>query len=251
VHVPHGYTGERAVALVLNLHGSASTASRQEAATGLDATADRYTFIVAFPQGDRRAGPGFSWNVPGVPVGAGARQADDVGFLGQVVSLLRRRYCIDRGEIYASGFSGGARMVSQAVCHPSSPFAAMAVVGGLRAPVTCPAGRAVPVLAFHGTADSMNPYNGHGQSYWTYSVPAAATRWAGYDGCTGTPVTVRPFPSVAVTGYGGCHDAASVELYTLIGKGHRWPGVETLAGAGTAFDANAIMWRFFSAHPLR
>jgi poly(3-hydroxybutyrate) depolymerase len=40
VHIPAGYTGKRKLALVLNLHGSESTASAEEKFSGMDATAD-------------------------------------------------------------------------------------------------------------------------------------------------------------------------------------------------------------------
>ena len=41
VHVPTGYTAKSAVPLVLNMHGSGSTASQQELFTGMDATPTR------------------------------------------------------------------------------------------------------------------------------------------------------------------------------------------------------------------
>jgi polyhydroxybutyrate depolymerase len=97
------------------------------------------------------------------------------------------------------------------------------------------------VLAFHGTADLSNPFNGHGQPYWTYSVPEAASRWARNDGCPAQARTTRPYPQVTVTDYRGCRDGVEVTLYALTGKGHRWP-----AAAG-AFQPNEIAWRFLTA----
>jgi poly(3-hydroxybutyrate) depolymerase len=49
-----------------------------------------------------------------------------------------------------------------------------------------------------------------------------------------------------------------VELYEIIGEGHEWPGGVTLSPEFTAvlgpqsnaISANALMWAFFSAHPL-
>src|ERR1700733_10314356 len=51
VHIPAGYRDKTPAALVLNLHGSGSTASQQEIFSGMDTTADADHFIVAYPQG--------------------------------------------------------------------------------------------------------------------------------------------------------------------------------------------------------
>ena len=59
VHMPTGYTRSDKVALVLNMHGSGTTAADQEAFTGMDATADSDGFIVAYPQGLIPEGSGY------------------------------------------------------------------------------------------------------------------------------------------------------------------------------------------------
>jgi polyhydroxybutyrate depolymerase len=262
VHVPTGYTATRKVALVLNLHGSGSTAAEQEGFTNMDATSDADGFIVAYPQALIPDGTGFDWNVPGVPLTGGravpSGSADDVTFLAALVGVLQGRYCIDPRRVYVTGFSGGARMASQLACDESRIFAAVAPVSGLRRPTPCPAARAVPVLSFHGTADPIDPYDGHGQAYWTYSVPKAAQDWASQDGCPLTAVMSHPAPAVTLTKYAGCHDGAVVELYTVGGEGHEWPGGPTLPRSitrllgpqSTAVAADQLIWEFFAAHPM-
>ncbi len=242
LHVPKEYVPGKRVPLVLNLHGTGSTAARQASASGLDATADRHTFLVAYPEGDRRVGGGFSWNIPGTPAWS-ARYADDVAFLGQVVTEVRQRYCVDPARVYAVGFSGGARLASQLACGPDQPYAAVAAVGGLRAPSPCPT-PATAVLGIHGTADTQNPYGGHGQPYWTYSVPEAARRWAVYNGCAKVPATGTPYPGVTVTAYHTCQAGTAVELYTLVGHSHLWP-----AAKASGLDTDEVIWRFLAAHP--
>jgi polyhydroxybutyrate depolymerase len=243
VHLPAGYVGSRPVPLLLSLHGTGSTAVKQETQTGLDATADAHGFIVAYPQAARPNGVGFAWNIPGTPTFTAAGPAD-VGFLTGLVDLLRQQFCVDLRRVYASGFSGGARMVSQLACEPSARLAGVLVAGGLRGPLPCHPAAPPVVIAFHGTADLANPYNGHGSSYWTYSVPEAAARWAGIDGCPAQPRTSRPYPGVTATDYPGCAGGAEVVLYTLAGKGHRWPA------ASGGFQPNEIGWRFLSGHAL-
>ena len=84
VHVPAHYTGKPKVPLVLNLHGSESTAQAQELFSGMDATSDADGFIVAYPQALIPAGSGYDWNIPGVPLLGGqyppANAANDVTF---------------------------------------------------------------------------------------------------------------------------------------------------------------------------
>ena len=116
----------------------------------------------------------------------------------------------------------------------------------------------MPVIAFQGTADRVDPYAGNGQKYWTYSVPDAAKRWSAHDGCAAQPITSEPGAGADLTTYAGCRGGAQVQLYALTGEGHEWPGGPQLAKRITnvlgpqtnAVDANSLMWSFFAAHPL-
>lgn len=262
VHVPVGYRDKTAIPLVLNLHGSESTALQQELLTGMDATADADTFVVAYPQAAIRASSGFEWNVPGQPLLGGravpAGSPNDVSFLEALVSQLAQTYCIDRTHVDATGFSGGARMASQLGCDASSVFAAIAPVSGLRFPSPCPSTRPVPVVSFHGTADPVDPYDGNGQAYWTYSVPTAAARWGTHNGCATNPTATTVTAGVVLTSYGSCAQGAAVQLYAVTGEGHEWPGGPKLPRRYTkkagpqsdAISANDVMWNFFIGHPL-
>ena len=137
-------------------------------------------------------------------------------------------------------------------------FAAVAPVSGLRLPTPCPTTRPVPVLTFHGTADPVDPYDGHGMAYWTYSVPQAASMWSTQDGCSATPATSQPDAGVTLTQYSGCKSGVTVNLYTIAGEGHEWPGgphlpaslTKVLGPQTTAISADDVMWAFFQAHPM-
>lgn len=248
-HTPGGAQGP--LPLVLNLHGSGGTAADQEAYSGMDSVADGHGFVVAYPQGAISLGSGFAWNVPGQPLLGGqpvpAGAADDAAFLAAAIASIEQAYAIDPRRVFATGMSGGARMASQLGCDLSTLVAAVAPVAGLRFPSPCNATRPVPVVSFHGTADTVNPYDGNGQAYWTYSVPSAEQQWAVHDGCGASPATSQAAPGVTLTSYSDCAGAAAVLLYTIDGAGHEWPGAP---GQTTAIDASSAMWTFFSAHPL-
>jgi len=258
VHVPTGYTAKTKVPLVLNMHGSGSTALGQELFSGMDAESDKAGFIVAYPQALIRSGSGFDWNIPGVPLRTGATEPknppDDVAFLTELVSALEGRYCVSLSHVYAMGFSGGARITSQLACDDSNIFAAVAAVSGLRHPTPCPTVRAVPMIAFHGTADPVDPYQGHGQPYWIDSVPQAAHDWAAQNSCSTRPLKSRPVPGEILTIYAACPAHAAVELYTLVGEGHEWPGgpllprriTRVLGPQSNVVNADAVIWGFFS-----
>jgi polyhydroxybutyrate depolymerase len=262
VHVPASYSGKTKVPLVLNLHGSESTAQAQEVFSGMDATSDADGFIVAYPQALIPAAGGYEWNIPGVPLPGGqnapANAANDVMFLTGLVRSLAARYCVDTRQVYATGMSGGGRMASQLACDASQTFAAVAPVSGLRFPSPCPAARPVPVIAFHGTADTVDPFEGNGQPYWTYSVPTAAQRWAAKDACQAAAPRIVRGNDYLVTEYGGCASNAAVELYAIGDEGHEWPGgpampaeiTRALGPQSDAVDADMTMWAFFQAHPL-
>lgn len=260
VHVPTGYTGKVPVALVLNLHGSQSTAAQQELFSGMDAVSDEDGFVLAYPQADIPEAGGFDWNVPDEPLVGGSYppkgSANDDVFLATLVADLEARYCVNPLRVFATGMSGGARMASQLGCDESGVFAAIAPVAGLRFPSHCTATRAVPVIAFHGSADPIDPYAGNGMAYWTYSVPVAASRWATHDGCATRPKVVDA-KGFTLTVYSGCASNASVRLYEVAGEGHEWPGgpvmpksiTRVLGPQSWAVSANTAMWAFFEAHP--
>lgn len=262
VHVPRGSSDSTPLALVLNLHGSGATALDQELFSGMNRTSNDDNFIVAYPQGLIADGSGYDWNVPKEPLIGGRAvpkgSANDITFLATLVKVLESKYCIDKNEVYATGFSGGAREVSQLACDESSVFAAVAPISGLRRPTPCPTTRAVPVISFHGSDDPVDPFSGNGQAYWTYSVPTAAKDWGAQDGCSKKPVTSQPLPGVTLTSYSRCGGGSAVELYEVKGEGHEWPGgpdmppalTSELGPQSNAIDANAVMWSFFQAHPL-
>lgn len=249
VHVPSRL--ERPAALVFNLHGSGGTPADEEALSDMDRVADQHGFLVAYAEGAIALGGGFAWNVPGQPLADGSSVAagapDDGVFLATAVTALGARYRIDPRRVFVTGMSGGGRMASQLACDLSRVIAAAAPVAGLRFPEPCASARRAPIISFHGTADTVNPYGGDGPPYWTYGVVTAAERWAAHDGCDAVPVVSSPATGVELRVYPGCLDGSTVALYTVTGAGHEWPGGPQQSAA---LDASAIMWDFFAAHPL-
>jgi polyhydroxybutyrate depolymerase len=51
----------------------------------------------------------------------------------------------------------------------------------------------------------------------------------------------------------GCAGSTSVELYTIVGGGHAWPGgpggIPDSDQPVTNISATQLIWKFFAAHP--
>lgn len=256
LHVPAGV--EHPAGLVINLHAAGATGAGQAALTHYDAVADAHGFIVAYPDGID-----FSWadgRGASVPDREGV---DDVGFIAELVAKLVADFGIDPGRVFVTGLSAGAFMANRMACERADLFAAVAPVAGtLGVGVACNASRPVAVLATHGTADPVVPFEGgpmtgRGGASTVVSAPAMAERWRQLDGCSGAPVE-DVLPDAAdgtqtrrLTS-ANCAAGTEVVFMQVDGGGHTWPGAPTVlleAGATSqAFDASEAAWRFFDAH---
>ena len=257
VHVPNSYNADEPVPLVLALHDAGDSDSDFEVYIDLDVTANRSGFVVVYPNGSIPYEGGWVWSVPGETAPAqqpgSATTSVDVGFLTALVRHVENTYCVDERRVYALGLSSGARMADVLACDDSTTFAAVAPVSGLRIPMPCLSARPVPIISFHGTDDTTLPYEGSGAPSWTYSVPEAASLWASHNGCRASPEishTSGAAEESIISTYEGCQDDATVELYTVEGGGHDWPG-SRFGGEPNGPDADTIIWSFFAAHPLR
>jgi polyhydroxybutyrate depolymerase len=237
--------GAGALPLVFNLHGSGGTPEDQLALSGLEALADSQGFVLVAPEGVERM-----WNVP-----VDAAKPDDVRFISELIDQVSALTVVDRERVYAAGFSGGGRMVSQLACDLSERIAAVAAIGGIRFPGPCAQARPMPILAFHGTADETNPYDGGGRPYWGTGVEPAVAGWAEHNHCPTR--SERPLaPGVTEISYAGAGCGADVALVRLDGFGHSWPdrigagGDVTGPGSGADTTANQTLWSFFQRHPL-
>ena len=232
--VPASYEGRAALPLVLDMHGSGGTAEGQASNSRFEALAASEGFAVATLQAGTE---GNRWNVP-----ATADRPDDVQYVSDVIDHVAARVCTDRARIYATGFSGGARMSSLLACRLNDRIAAIAPMAGLRWPGPC-RGRAIPVLTFHGLADPQNTYDGHVEARgleWLESVPDALAGWARHNRCKGDAVLEDPPGPLSTLSYAGCR--AEVRLVRVDGLVHRWARDEV--------DATAAMWEFFKGHAL-
>ena len=244
--LPSGYSGDDPLPLVLNWHGYGSNAGEQAIYSELEAKGPAAGYVVITPQGTGRPA---LWNIL-----SRARGLDDVGFAEDLISWATDNLCIDTARVYSTGISNGAGMSVFLACEIPRRIAAIAPVAGLNLVATCP-GPPMSVIAFHGLADEVVPYEGGevmGRSDLPFSgVDQALAGWAERDGCDTEPVSKPMSAHVERRSYEGCTGGAEVVLYAISGAGHTWPGsvdVPRLGPVTEEIDAADLIVAFFDSH---
>ena len=252
--VPGSYDPAMPTPLVISMHGAALWPAHQMNTSRWNLMAEKHGFIVVYPSG---SGNPKVWQVE-----RGAALMRDVQFISELIDTLEADYNIDPARIYANGLSNGGGMAFVLSCTLSDRFAAVGMVAAAQAlPWTwCADRRPVPMIAFHGTADRIVPYDGGpspiaSSSLLFPNVPNWIEKWARKNRCGATPLDSEIAEDVTRTEYLNCAEDAAVVLYTVDGGGHTWPGgkplPEWLAGyTSNGVDASRQMWAFFREHPL-
>jgi polyhydroxybutyrate depolymerase len=238
LHVPPGHRPARRRPLVVVLHMGRGTADGKvmRDLTGLDATADRERFLVAYP--DALDG---QWNSI-----LCCNDTDDVGFVRALVDQAVRRWGADPDRVYATGASAGAAMSYRLAAALPGVFAAIAPVSGVLADVDVPEGfptRPVSLVAFHGRQDGVYNALNDGVAAWRRQV-----------GCV--PPLASPYGTSGrvVRLVSRCRDGTDVVVYELADMGHAWPGAagdDAMAAPDAPVSANELLWEFFAGHPRR
>ena len=262
LHVPEGADPRLAMPLVVVFHGGGGNAMNAAHMSGMDDKADAGQFVVAYPNGTGGLNDLLlTWNTWGCCGPALTKNMDDVRFVRAMVQSISRQYPIDPRRIYATGMSNGAMMAYRVACEMSDVFAAIAPVAGALDTDDCDPRFPVSAIIFHGTADNHVRYEG-GKPLLSLDrrharedkpVAFAVGFWARRDRCNPQPVRTR-HGSVVRDKY-DCPEGAGVELYSIEGQGHAWPGGMKGLRMGNVdeptreINATNVMWEFFASHP--
>ena len=252
VYRPQGLSD--GVPLVVMLHGGFGNGAQAERSYHWDSEADSGHFLVAYPDGLNRA-----WNA-GTCCGEPAHDSvDDVGFITAMVGTIEQEIPIDRARVYVTGMSNGAMMALRLGCQTDT-FAAIAPVAGTLV-TDCSAAQPTSVLQIHGTADDRVPYKGGPGKAFTANgtarvdgpaVESVNATWRSIDAC-GPPTASNAGDVTTQTA--GCADGRTVELISVSGAGHQWPGGESsplaekllgIPAPSTALNATDTIWQFFA-----
>mmetsp|Transcript_95151 Transcript_95151/g.284134 ORF Transcript_95151/g.284134 Transcript_95151/m.284134 type:complete len:462 (-) Transcript_95151:85-1470(-) len=243
--VPPGYRADAGLPLVLVPQAFGWSAEFNIQHTKLIPQAIRRNFSLL-----QLDAPGLAINVA-LDGRANPARPDDVAYTSAMLNEGDRALCLDARRIFCVGFSRGARFCSRLASERSDVVAAIATLSGVRFPRPNNATRPMPVLAFHGTADAVNPYPGGGPPYWQSSVADAISGWVDFNGCrrhSSREVGSRQL----VESYSSCRENAEVVLQRTKGGGHDWPDASyPVSGYPLhAPQANDIILDFLMDHPL-
>lgn len=127
VHVPANLSPSKAVPLVVALHGCTQDASEIATETGWNDLADRYGFIVLYPEQKRmnNASNCFNWF-----------SKSDIRFNGEsetifeMIEWSKNHYSIDSERIFVYGLSAGAALTTALLAQYPETFKSGAVLAG-------------------------------------------------------------------------------------------------------------------------
>jgi len=280
VHIPPSYITTTPHALVLSFHGFGEEDLNQEKISGLSQQGLKINgkgIIAVYP--NAKFGPGRSgkesiraWQgAPYSPPGV-----DDIAFTQTVVQQLQSNLCVDDSRIYASGKSNGGGFTNLLACTQSTAniFAAFAPVSAAlysgANPNDCAPGRTVPIINFHGLADTTVPFYGQSAddkgdtAYATPSITQYREAWAIRNGCG--PPSCSDSPALGIGAIISNPDGnttlvqsicsasdndAIVNGFSVRCLGHSWPSTLGLDGGITNFNATtAYILPFFESHTL-
>lgn len=256
LHVPDQYDPTKGTMLVLDFHGFTSAGWQEALLTRMSQESDKRGFIVAYPEGVAA-----SWNAGDCCGTAWSDSVDDVKFVRDLLDRIEADWCIDPKRVFATGMSNGGFLSHRLGCEVYDRIAAVAPVAGVLGidPGKCESGRAVPILAFHGTSDPMVPYDG-GTPLWPQlglglnflSVPKTMDHWRVRNGCSTFQKTFFTNGDATCVEWPDCEGGAQTSLCTIDGGGHTWPGGIPIPAGKTSKDISATttMLDFFEAHPM-
>jgi polyhydroxybutyrate depolymerase len=257
LHVPPSYRPGHPLPLVLVMHGHMGNANAAMDVTGMNAEADRRGFVVAYPNGTGALRYAFlSWNAATCCGSSHESRVDDVAFADSLAAALVRAGLADSERVYAAGFSAGGMLALRLACERAATCAAVADVAGTMPDTACAPGRAVSVVFFQGEEDDELRFDlrtlrrEHGHRF-AESLENALQFWARHDGCG--PVSERDSTASYTLERARCPGSHEVELYTVRGNPHAWPGgAPSWAFAPRpvrSVSASAIILDFFARQP--
>lgn len=263
VHIPQSYQPELPIPVVLALHGAAMTGPIMALFSGLNETSEKRGFVVIYPNGTG-PGPLLTWNAGGFVKGFGS-QVDDVAFIRLLLDDIEKVIHVDKKRIFACGMSNGAMMCYRLAGELSDRIAAIAPVAGTMATSIAQPPRAVSVIHFHGTLDTLVPFDlGNGRRHPWFrlkSVEDSIQTWSKFNECDPEPKRTDELSQegdelkVTRQTYGPGKDGSQVVLITIDGGGHTWPGqvppVQLIGKSAMNISANELLWSFFEGHPFQ
>ena len=250
--------------LVFVLHGLEETSTRIRKYSGMDKVADKYGFVVCYPQGSSciektiyTEEGSYFWNVD-YEIHKN-ETVDDIFFLKSLANYLQEKYNIDSEKTFCAGMSNGGDMNYLLGCEASDVFKAIATVAGTMMKwvyKSCNQNKSISVLHLHGTKDMNNRFHGdiNNEDNWGayISVEASVKFWVGKNKCTKTSIDTLPDLNeedgsfIIKESYKNCENNNEVWFYKIIKGGHEWPTKHWRHWGNRDINTSEEIWKFFS-----
>lgn len=251
LHLPKSYRYRHGpMPLVVLLHGHGSSGIKIERATGMSDKADKETFIAAYPDG---LGDPSGWQVFDDAAGN-----NDIAFIGELIDTLKKLYAVDEKRVFVAGHSNGGMLAYRIGVAMPEKVAGIGVSAALLGKTFAKTKAAIPVtlVAIHGKADNVVPYDGSDGDLPYHagylSAPASVEAFARRNGCDSASEKTRAHGNVIEKTYSGCDSGSAVVFVTVNDLTHKWSGDRH--GLGNLIDhgdllATNEMWNVFRDHP--
>lgn len=251
--LPPTYDDGEPLPLLVALHPAGTDGAGMAQITRFDELALAENFIVVYPDG-----PGGYWDY-----GAGFEEwdvvpdvRDDPGYIEALVAHLDEKLTIDKTQIYAVGFSNGARMAYRLGCEYPEIFKGIGMVAATISEEIinhCAENAQPSVIFMHGTADGVIPWEGKTLYFGStpvskaISAPETVAYWVEKNGCTdevatGEIIDLGGDRTIVPEFYNNCEIGSKVAFYPVENGAHLWFRTDN-------FDSAQVIWTFFMAQP--
>ncbi len=211
--------------LLISCHGMNQDANYQKGMLQIESVADTAKFLTVFPEGIDK-----SWDISG---------SRDINFVLALIDEMVKKYDIDPGRVYLSGFSMGGMFTYHAMNKIADRIAAFAPIsgypmGGATAKASV---RPIPIIHTHGTSDDVVTFS---------NVKSNLNVWIKHNGCPTTAKVTKQYRKAAhITRHvwGPGNDGVEVVLMEMANKGH-W--ISNDNGVKTGDE----IWRFCSRYKI-
>lgn len=249
VHVPPSYNGKTPMPVILLVHGQGQDGKDIANWTQFNKMADSKGFIAIYPDSREWAGNRMfrTWDTDNGLLPPGA-EANDIGFMRQIIEQTEKDFLVDPKRIYMAGLSNGGMLAFRAASDLSDKLAAIAVVSSAMSGTEPPIKQPISLLNIHGDKDILIPYEGLKNvpgSLKAIGLPNfkpttyATDYWVEQNKIADHPiilehkgVTERKFLDTAT--------GTEVKEYTIHGGDHVPNNIQQLTGT---------IWEFFESHP--
>jgi polyhydroxybutyrate depolymerase len=267
VHAPRQYDTVARLPAMVVLHGGGGSATFAQRVHGWPDLSEREGCLVVFPEASLedparcaavRENPRI-WNDGSRRSAVARRNVDDIGYLASVLDDLQTNFAVDPDRIFVTGFSNGASMAFRVGIELADRIAAIAPVSGHLCLVEPRPARPLSMLYVVGLSDPINPMaGGPVESPWGSRrqkppIIDSIHAWVRLIGASLQPDLVYDTGGVKLVRYGPGETGCEVQLCTIEGQGHEWPGARrtlprSISGPQTdKINATQVVWDFFAS----